>query len=318
MSAFRRSGTYQASTVTSARSIAASVSFAGGVVRQSVLVRTGWSKADIAAAVARGILTRIRRSWLALPNADPHLAAAARAGVVLTCVTQAQRLGLWVLNEDRPHVAAASHSGSVRVERDDVTDGGALRATVHWAKPLVARDPIQLVDPVENVLALVAQCQPFEAALTVWESALRQGVADRSALERLPLPAAARAVLAQASPYSDSGLETLVVPRDPRRLPTGGRRLACGAGDDHASGRTRTSPSSVDPAPGGRPDSLTRGDLPNRGDFRARRSSFRPCSSSRSAEGRSRIGSTTSIRPSPGSLRKNRVPPSLEPNGSGP
>lgn len=88
-----------------------------------------------------------------------------------------------------------------------------FRATVHWGKPLIARDPLQLVDSVENVLGLVAHCQPFESALTTWESALRQGLADRSALERLALSAKARAILGQASPYSDSGLETLVVPR---------------------------------------------------------------------------------------------------------
>lgn len=74
----------------------------GGVLRQSDLYARGFSKNDIARAVAGGRLIRVRRSWLAVPDADPSLLAAARAGVILTCVTQAQRLGLWVLGADVP------------------------------------------------------------------------------------------------------------------------------------------------------------------------------------------------------------------------
>ncbi|WP_235511465.1 endonuclease domain-containing protein [Agromyces sp. Root81] len=84
---------------------------------------------------------------------------------------------------------------------------------MHWAKPLVPRHPDALTDPIENVLVLVAQCQPFEAALAVWESALRRGLLDRQALERMPLPTAVRNVLGSALPFSDSGLESFVVPR---------------------------------------------------------------------------------------------------------
>jgi len=73
----------------------------------------------------------------------------------------------------------------------------------------VPRDPAQLVDRIENTLALVAACQPFEAALAVWESALQKGVVDARALARLDLPASARAIADAATPYSDSGLETL-------------------------------------------------------------------------------------------------------------
>lgn len=145
----------------------------------------------------------MRKGWVALPGADAYLVAAARAGVVISCITQARRLGLWVLHEDRPHVAAPAHSGCV-TPRD---------AAVHWAKPLVPRHPDALIDPIENVLTLVALCQPFEAALAVWESALRKGLVETHALERMPLPAVARNVLESAFPFSDSGLESFVVPR---------------------------------------------------------------------------------------------------------
>lgn len=197
------------------RALVAEVRAAGQVVRQSELHARGWGKHQIREAVAKGKLIRVRRSWLAVPDADPYLLAAARAGVVVTCVTQARRLGLWVLNSDEPHVAAPAHSGGVTLEKraDPGTQGSGAKAVVHWSKPLIARAPGSLVDPIENVLALVAQCQPFESALTVWESALRQQKVDALAIARLPLSNIAREVLASASPFSDSGLETYVIPR---------------------------------------------------------------------------------------------------------
>ena len=118
---------------------------------------------------------RVRNGWVALPSADRMLLAAAYRGVVLTCVTQARRLGLFVLrHDDRHHVAARPHSGRA----------GMTNAHVHWAKPLVPRHPHDLVDGIENVLALVATCLPYEEALVVWESALRAGKAARHTLSQ--------------------------------------------------------------------------------------------------------------------------------------
>ena len=47
----------------------------------------------------------------------------------------------------------------------------------------------------------------------MWESALRKEEVSAPALARLRLPACARRVLAAAEVWSDSGLETIVVPR---------------------------------------------------------------------------------------------------------
>jgi very-short-patch-repair endonuclease len=70
-----------------------------------------------------------------------------------------------------------------------------------------------LVDPIENVLDAVARCQPFEAALVIWDSALNKRLVERHALERLALSAAARSVLEASTPWADSGIETIVVHR---------------------------------------------------------------------------------------------------------
>ena len=104
-----------------------------------------------------------------------------------------------MLAEDRCHVAADPHRGGPAPER----------ATVHWARPLVPRGVDELVDPIENVLATVASCQPHEAALTVWDSAVRQGLVSKAELGRLPLGPASRALLDAVEEYTDSGIETL-------------------------------------------------------------------------------------------------------------
>ncbi|WP_344297011.1 endonuclease domain-containing protein [Agromyces neolithicus] len=70
-----------------------------------------------------------------------------------------------------------------------------------------------MVDPIENALALIAGCQPFETALAVWESALQKGTVSREVLARLPLGAQSRRLLGAATPFSDSGLESLLLTR---------------------------------------------------------------------------------------------------------
>ena len=193
-------------------SIADVVRAAGGVVRSRGLRELGWSDRALTNAVAQRSLIRPRNGWLAVPDADSELIRAARAGVRLTCVTQARRLGLWVLHDDaKPHVAASRHAGRVRIARDAGT--GEPAAVVHWSTPLVPRVPGCLVDPIENVLATVAACLPFEEALAIWDSALNTGLVDLANLNRLPLSGRARRVAQAANPFMDSGLETFVLRR---------------------------------------------------------------------------------------------------------
>jgi very-short-patch-repair endonuclease len=183
----------------------AAVAEAGGVMRRVELVHSGHSQRTVATAIDEGAVLGIRRTWIALPGADPFLVAAARSGVVLSCVTQARRLGLWV---DAPvaesHVCAPPHAGRVTV---------AEGTRVHRSAPVVPRPPGRLEDGIENTLAVVCACQSFETALAVAESAFNKRLATRASMLRLPLRARAREVIETATPFSDSGLETLVVPR---------------------------------------------------------------------------------------------------------
>lgn len=176
----------------------------GGVVRTARLGEAGISRSSIDHAMREGTLLRVRRGWVAVPGADVMLVSAAKAGVVLTCLTQAERLGLWV--HERPaqhHVGANPHGAPVTSEH----------IHVHWARPLVPRHPDALTDPIENVLALVADCEPYEQALATWESALNKGLVDLSILSKLPLKTAARRIADNATPFADAGLETYLRPR---------------------------------------------------------------------------------------------------------
>lgn len=176
----------------------------GGIVRSAELVRRGVPERIVQSAVTGGRLLRIRRRWVVVPDADPYLVAAAREGVVVACVTRAERLGLWTLYRGQPHVAAPPHAGRVAL----------ATAHVHRSLPVVPRPPDELEDGIENTLDLVARCQPEEVALAIVESALRRELVARPSLERLPVSASLRELLLLASPFADSGLETFV----PRRL----------------------------------------------------------------------------------------------------
>lgn len=176
---------------------------AGGVVLTSELVKRGISLTRIKRAVAAGIFTRPSRGWVALPGADPMLINAATARVVLTCVTAAAHLDWWDVGEKKPHLAATPHGHPILTQP----------ARVHWNEPIVPRKPGQLVDSPTNVLVAVAECRPFEEAVTIWEAGIRLGVAKPDAMRLLPLRPRAMEVLEAARPYADAGTESILFHR---------------------------------------------------------------------------------------------------------
>lgn len=111
-----------------------------GVARVDALRRAGVTAYALRRAREEGRIRSVRRGWVALPEADPMLVAAARRGVVLSCVTLAARKGLWVLDSSEPHVAAPPKSGHTRTSR----------GVIHWSSSLVPRDPHALEDSLER------------------------------------------------------------------------------------------------------------------------------------------------------------------------
>lgn len=177
---------------------------AGGVIPATTLIAKGHSRHHIARAIDTGQIIRVRRNWIALPSADPVLQDAARRGVVVSCVSLARRLGLWVPGGGEClHVAAKP--------RGNVADASGI--VVHWRVPAVPRHPDSLVDSLENALILVSTCVDHEGAVAVWDSAFRTRAASRDVLARMRLPPAARRVLADTHLWADSGLESLFIVR---------------------------------------------------------------------------------------------------------
>lgn len=176
----------------------------GGVARVESLRRAGVTAHALRRAREEGRIRSIRRGWVAMPAADRTVVETVARGVLLSCVSGAARRGLWVPEKTPLHVVARPNAARVMMP---------ARVTVHWSRPVVPRDPDETVDTLANILALVAQCQPRETALVIWESAFNKKLVDRTVFGGFELPSAARALLDEARPFADSGLETIFMTR---------------------------------------------------------------------------------------------------------
>lgn len=176
----------------------------GHVAHTSTAYAHGFTKRDIADAVAHDGVARVRRSWLTtLTPAAPTRRALAIGGR-LTCVSEAHRLGLWVPTVAEPHVWVAPSAS--RFARDGLR---IHRAT--GPSPCAAHSPRE---PLLNVLFQVARCLAADDALTVWESAVRTTSLTKEMLQEVPWKSTrARQLSDAAGGLSDSGLETHLVTR---------------------------------------------------------------------------------------------------------
>jgi len=190
----------------------------GGVAHRSEAVRAGFGRR--AQAMAR----TLGRWWLASPGADPLLVRAAELNARIACVSAAARHGLAVLREPRLlHVSTSPNS--------DHPASPGLR--IHRSRRLAPVPKHLLVESPPDMLAHVAECLPRVDALVVWESALRKRLLTQSTLRSIPWRrAAARALSTEASPLSDSLLETVLADGLRRRgipfrqqVPIGGHRV---------------------------------------------------------------------------------------------
>lgn len=176
----------------------AALTQAGGALRTSTLRARGFSAHTIHMLAVAGHVTRPRRGWIALPTLHPQLQFAVTHGVILSCASAASYSGLWVLQLDQPHIAARPGQHV-----------HPINARVHRRRPLKMRTPDQLVDHLENTLDYAAACLPHEQALAIWDSALQKKLIDYPSLAALPLRGRARDVLAECTPFADSGLESI-------------------------------------------------------------------------------------------------------------
>jgi very-short-patch-repair endonuclease len=188
-----------------------------GIMHRSDLYRVGATKAAVRSALQHGWLHRVRRDWVAIPTCPPGPLRAIRIGARLSCVSAAQHLGLWVIDDHRFHVAATPSSSRLHL-KPEATE--LSRPTVvHWSKSTVPVTARTIIDPIENVLVQVAHCQPFEHAVAVVDSSLNKRLVRRNQLLRLAARVGGKfaAVVAESDGRADSGLESLPRVRLARR-----------------------------------------------------------------------------------------------------
>lgn len=144
-----------------------------GVCRLRDLLTRGVSEREVAAAVGRGELVRVRKGLYAAPDADPVFVAARRSRSLLTCASAATFYGLWT--RARP--------GRFHIFRP--TGADAPDAVIHrhsWVPP----DPYAPVAGLADVVLHALRCLPELEALLIAESAMHKGLSVDFLRERLP------------------------------------------------------------------------------------------------------------------------------------
>ena len=173
----------------------------GGVARRSALLRVV-TRPDLERSLGAGEIVRDARGLYALPDVDTAVRVAARLGGVLSLTSAALHHG-WAVKTvpDRPHVTVSR--GRKVVDR---------LAHVHWAE--LARGQVDgWATSVEVTLENCLRRLPFDEALAVADSALREGV-GAAVLERIadsargPGSPQIRRVVAEASPLAANPFES--------------------------------------------------------------------------------------------------------------
>ncbi|MFZ4893119.1 DUF559 domain-containing protein [Plantibacter sp. Mn2098] len=171
-----------------------------GIAHRADAIEAGFTRTALERAARDHRLTSIRRHWLVAPEHDPARFTAAALGGALTCLSAAAVLGLWSIADEHVHVSV----------RPNAATRPPPGVRFHWGAGPAPLGPRELVEPIENALAHLTACQPFERALVVVESAIRQ---DRVSLEHLKRThigqARFAAVIQAAGRSSDSGIETI-------------------------------------------------------------------------------------------------------------
>lgn len=128
-----------------------------GVFSRAELAAQGYGRNDIRRSLARGDLTLLRRGWYAAPGHDPDVAAAVKAGGVLSCVSALRAYGFWV-----PPGYPDVHS---RISR---CRGASPRHSCRGFSPLAAGTVG--IDPAVTALECAARCMSDEDWIAVCDS----------------------------------------------------------------------------------------------------------------------------------------------------
>jgi very-short-patch-repair endonuclease len=172
----------------------------GGIIRTRELRSAGCTPAQVARAIERGELQRLRIGWLGLPVLSPDVVAAHRVGGRPACASIASAHGLWMLSDPGLHVEVPRHTGLAAVR------GRNPGVTVHWAGTSQLHP--RRGQPLDEALALMATCLPALEVLCSVDSALNRELVTLPQLRRLPGERWHR-ILDQADERAESGTETI-------------------------------------------------------------------------------------------------------------
>ncbi|MDF9279522.1 DUF559 domain-containing protein [Arthrobacter sp. EH-1B-1] len=170
----------------------------GSVARTQTLRDRGLSKRQIANAVARGEMMRLRKGVLALPGASDDFKAALINNGLLTCVSASRHYGLWLLNpHSRLHLSCLHGHGR----------GFAN----HRERSVPPHEYLPLVGVVDVLIHALHCLPPVEAAVMVESSLRRSDTVKPFLLERLQgdRNGKARSALELVTGCADSALEVV-------------------------------------------------------------------------------------------------------------
>ncbi len=171
-----------------------------------VTLLTACSRDELSRAVAAGTVVRLTRGRYALPGMDEHRAAAAALNGVVDRLSAARHWGWKVkMPPDRPQVLVPRGR--------NVTPSRRKGIDLRWGAASAAELHAGVTSKLRTVLDC-AMSEPFDAALAVADSALRDGVSHtalRLACDRLPRTGRSRAhrVVELATPKSANPFESV-------------------------------------------------------------------------------------------------------------
>lgn len=182
----------------------------GHVATRRQLLAHGFTGNDLASAVHRAQLTRIRRGWYASAAATTDQRDAVFVGGRMSHTTAARSYGLWAGLDPELHVTVTRGASRLRAlppERE-------RPVRVHWItpgrQPLTARETWRV--PLADCVRQVVESSERETAVACVDTAITKYGLSRATLaswfEAEGATSRARVALARAG--SDSGLESIV------------------------------------------------------------------------------------------------------------
>lgn len=193
---------------------AALIAWQGAATRRELLA-SGLTVGQLAGSVRSGAVTRARRGWYVLPDAEEALQQSVRVGGRMACLTALRSLGVWVLDDGRLHVHVPESASRLRSRHDRHTPLGdrvADGTCVHRERVSAITPSTRLRVSLEEALAELVAHGDRERFIVALDSALNCGLLTPTRMASFfeSLPAKYRAWQHDIDPAAESGIESIV------------------------------------------------------------------------------------------------------------